>query len=130
MERHFEELRLELRREDSRPSPEQAERLEEEEKRQENEAQWRERGQSEQESNGDFEKERGRQKQAGFEDGEFSQRVHDIYREFLRVVTTNLEGIIAAILDACSHTKPECSGLIELCETIKKGQCSSVFAAC
>lgn len=105
MERHFEELRLELRREDSRPSPEQAESSEGEEKRKENETEWPEKGQSVQESS-DIDKERGRQERAGIEDGEFSQRVHELYREFLCVVSANLGGIIiTAILYARWHTK-------------------------
>lgn len=100
LERHSEELRLELGREDSLPSPEETEGLEQEEGQKE--AEWGERGGAEQENKSDLEEE-GRQ-EPSFEDGEFSERVHELYREFLRVVTANLEGILQYF--AHSRTNP------------------------
>lgn len=103
---NFEELKLELHREDSRPSQEQTEAVEQEAKCQKNEAKRWERGRAEQENNGDLEEENGRETQAGFEDREFSQRVHELYLEFVRVVTANLEGT-TAILRTQAHKTEE-----------------------
>ncbi|CAM9337150.1 unnamed protein product, partial [Pylaiella littoralis] len=63
---------------------------------QKNDAEWWEKRRAEQESDdGDLDEKR-RQGKAAFEDGEFSQRVHELYRDFLRVVTANLEEFVKA----------------------------------
>lgn len=114
MERHFEELRLELRCGDSRPSPEQKEGLEQEENGQKNDAEWWEKGRAEQESDdGDLEEEKRRQGKAGFQDGEFSQRVHELYRDFLRVVTANLEGTTLQVRTLAYEPEDKRSNYIE-----------------
>lgn len=83
LDHHSEELRLELRRADSPPVSEEE----------------RGGGGVKQDKHGQedlgettSEREEGEQKSGYCENGEFSQRVHSIYQEFLAVVQGNLEG--------------------------------------
>ncbi|CAM9561325.1 unnamed protein product, partial [Hapterophycus canaliculatus] len=103
LELHSEELKLEFRREDALSSLE--ERAESE---QEKIGVLERKGQEEQEGEGEGEV--GDERVQGFHGGEFSQRAHELYQEFLQVVQANLEEFLSAegltepqLRDACER---------------------------
>ncbi|CAN0368199.1 unnamed protein product, partial [Ectocarpus sp. 8 AP-2014] len=99
LEQHSEELVVELRREDASRSPVEHEGLEQEAKREE--------------LGGEKQEEASMARGEGAEgsqdgDGRFSQRVHELYREFLKILQSNLEEFLQAegltetqLRDAC-----------------------------
>ncbi|CBN76717.1 hypothetical protein Esi_0000_0520 [Ectocarpus siliculosus] len=99
LEQHSEELVLELRRVDSSRSPVEQEGLEHEAKREE--------------LGGEKQEEASMARGEGAEgyqdgDGHFSQRVHELYQEFLKILQSNLEEFLQAegltetqLRDAC-----------------------------
>ncbi|CAM9173253.1 unnamed protein product [Ectocarpus sp. 6 AP-2014] len=99
LEQHSEELVFELRREDSSRSPVEQEGLEHDAKREE--------------LGGEKQEEASMARGEGAEgyqdgDGHFSQRVHELYQEFLKILQSNLEEFLQAegltetqLRDAC-----------------------------
>ncbi|CAM9412827.1 unnamed protein product, partial [Ectocarpus sp. 13 AM-2016] len=87
LEQHTEELVLELRREDSSRSTVEYQGLEQEAKRKEQEGEKQEEACT---ATGEGEE--------GYQDGEghFSQRVHELYQEFLKILQSNLEEFLQA----------------------------------